>query len=155
MICSPTSTKQCGWFNDMNISVTDQYALRAMFDLAMQPPSENVKISDIAQRQDIPQKFLEVILGRLKQGGFVQSRRGADGGYRLLLPADQITIGQVLRFMDGAKRGARQRAKHEALADLWKRVDAAIDKVVDHTSFAEVARRWRESQSKYVPNWDI
>jgi Rrf2 family transcriptional regulator, cysteine metabolism repressor len=139
----------------MNISVTDQYALQAMFDLAMQPPSDNVKISDIAQRQNIPQKFLEVILGRLKQGGFVQSRRGADGGYRLLLPADQITIGQVMRFMDGAKRGARQRAKHEALADLWKRVDAAVDKVVDHTSFAEVARRWRESQSKYVPNWDI
>jgi Rrf2 family transcriptional regulator, cysteine metabolism repressor len=121
----------------------------------VQPPSENVKISDIAQRQNIPQKFLEVILARLKQGGFVQSRRGVDGGYRLLRPADQITIGEVMRFMEGAKRDARQRAKHEALTDLWKRVDDAIGKVVDHTSFAEVARRWRDAQSRYVSKWDI
>ena len=96
----------------MNISVKSEYALLAIFDLAMQPPGEPVKIADIARRQKIPQKFLELILASLKQGGFVESRRGAEGGYRLAEPADQITVGQVLRYMEEAKtakRGAHDR----------------------------------------------
>ena len=137
----------------MNISVTDQYALQAIFDLALQPADARVKVGDIAQRQDIPQKFLETILIRLKQGGFVASRRGVEGGYRLLRTADQITIGEVLRHMYGARRS--KRARPAALADLWTRVDCAIDGVLDHTSFAEVARRWRESQSRHVGDWII
>ena len=60
----------------MNISVKGEYALHAVFDLALQPPGEPVKIADIARRQQIPQKFLELILAGLKQGGFVESRRG-------------------------------------------------------------------------------
>jgi Rrf2 family protein len=135
----------------MNISVTEQYALQAVFDLAME--GGNVKISDIAQRQKIPQKFLETILLRLKLGGFVISRRGAEGGYRLQRPADQITIGAVLRHMDAGRKN--KQASPEPFADLWKRTDAAIDGVIDRISFAEVARRWRESQARYVPNWDI
>ena len=70
----------------MNISVKSEYALLAVFDLALQPPGEPVKIADVARRQKIPQKFLELILASLKQGGFVESRRGAEGGYRLAKP---------------------------------------------------------------------
>jgi Rrf2 family transcriptional regulator, cysteine metabolism repressor len=139
----------------MNISITDQYALKAVFDLAMQPVGEHVKIADIAQRQGIPQKFLETVLARLKQGGFVESRRGTEGGYRLLRPADQLSIGEIIRFMEGTKKSTRDREKSEVLADLWKRVDLVIGTVLDNTSFAEVVRRWRESQSKHIPNWDI
>src|SRR5437660_9743029 len=87
----------------MNISVKGEYALQAIFDLALQSTGEPVKIADIATRQKIPQKFLELILASLKQGGFVESRRGAEGGYRLSRPADQITIGEVLRFIEGAR----------------------------------------------------
>ena len=71
----------------MNISVKSEYALHAIFDLAVQPQGEPVKIAEIARRQKIPQKFLELILSSLKQGGFVESRRGAEGGYRLARPA--------------------------------------------------------------------
>ncbi len=67
----------------MNISVKGEYALQAIFDLASQRPGEPVRIADIARRQKIPQKFLELILASLKQGGFVESRRGAEGGYLL------------------------------------------------------------------------
>ena len=67
----------------MNISVKGEYALHAIFDLSLQKPGEPIKIADIARRQRIPQKFLELILASLKQGGFVESRRGAEGGYLL------------------------------------------------------------------------
>jgi len=137
----------------MNISVKSEYALQAMFDLAAQPPGEPVKIAEIARRQNIPQKFLELILASLKQGGFVESRRGAEGGYRLSKTADQITIGEVLRFVEEGKRV--QRKTPDVFGDLWKRVDASVSAILDRTTFAELVRRWKESQSRYVPNWEI
>src|SRR6202521_4364767 len=91
----------------MTISVKSEYALQAVFDLALQPSGEPVKIAGIARRQKIPQKFLELILGSLKQGGFVESRRGAEGGYRLAKPAAEITIGEVLRFVEDGKQTKR------------------------------------------------
>jgi Rrf2 family cysteine metabolism transcriptional repressor len=137
----------------MNISVKGEYALLAIFDLAMQPPGEPVKIADIARRQKIPQKFLELILASLKQGGFVESRRGAEGGYRLARAADQITVGDVIKFVEG--RRASKRSASNAFSDLWQRVDESVSAIVDHTSFAELVRRWKESQTRYVPNWQI
>jgi Rrf2 family transcriptional regulator, cysteine metabolism repressor len=136
----------------MNISVKTEYALHAIFDLATQSPNQPVKIADISRRQKIPQKFLELILASLKQGGFVESRRGAEGGYRLSRPADQITIGEVLRFVEQSKK---RRGAPDAFTDLWKNVDAAVASILDTTSFAELARRWKEAQTRYVPNWEI
>jgi Rrf2 family cysteine metabolism transcriptional repressor len=137
----------------MNISVKGEYALQAIFDLATQATGEPVKIADIATRQKIPQKFLELILASLKQGGFVESRRGAEGGYRLARPADQITIGEVLKFVEDGKKV--KRVTPDAFTDIWKRVDLAISGVLDRTTFAELVRRWKEMQSRYVPNWEI
>jgi len=136
----------------LNISVKGEYALQAIFDLALQPAGEPVKIAEIARRQKIPQKFLELILASLKQGGFVESRRGADGGYRLARLPEQITIGQVLAFLEGKKP---KRAPENAFTEMWKRVDESVSAIVDHTTFAELARKWKESQKRYVPNWEI
>ena len=73
--------------------------------LSMRWPSiagpEPMKIAEIAEREQIPIRFLEVILNQLKGGGFVQSRRGAEGGYRLARPADQLTVGEIMRYVDG------------------------------------------------------
>src|ERR1700687_3870953 len=124
----------------MNISVKSEYALQAIFDLASQPAGEPVKIADIARRQKIPQKFLELILAGLKQGGFVVSKRGAEGGYLLARPADAITIGEVLRYVEGAKAVKTQREKDSPLADFWARVDDAVSAVIDHTTFSELSR---------------
>jgi Rrf2 family cysteine metabolism transcriptional repressor len=137
----------------MNISVKGEYALQAIFDLSIQPHAEPVKIADIARRQNIPQKFLELILANLKQGGFVESRRGAEGGYRLAKPADQISIGDVLKFVEDRKKS--KRTSPDAFTDLWNRVDAAVSSIVDHTTFAELVRRWKESQRRYLPSWEI
>lgn len=138
----------------MNISVKGEYALYAIFDLANESSPEPVKIADIARRQRIPQKFLELILASLKQGGFVQSRRGAEGGYLLARTPESITVGEVLRFVEG-KPSRHVKEGREPLAKLWARVDAAISEVIDRTSFAELVRQWRESQTRYVPNWEI
>src|SRR5579864_5118803 len=134
----------------MNISVKGEYALHAIFDLAVQKPGEPIKIADIARRQKIPQKFLELILAGLKQGGLVASRRGAEGGYLLARPADAITVGEVLRQIEG-KRQSKAAAgsapgSNDPFTDMWKSVDDAVSAVVDRTSFAELARRWQEKQ---------
>src|SRR5277367_189100 len=141
----------------MNISVKAEYALQAIFDLASNPAAEPVKIAEIARRQQIPQKFLELILASLKQGGFVESRRGAEGGYLLSKRAEAITIGEVVRFVEGRQeeRSRLRRENDSAFADLWERVDTAIDGVLDATSFAQLVREWKEKHSRFVPNWEI
>lgn len=141
----------------MNISVKGEYALQAILDLAMHTGGGPTKIADIARRQKIPQKFLELILAGLKQGGFVESRRGAEGGYLLARPAEAITVGQVIRYMEGSKAtdGSSKHREDSPFIEMWRQVDEAISSVIDTTNFADLARRWRENQGRYVPNWDI
>jgi len=140
----------------MRISVKGEYALQALFDLATHNSGDPIRIHDIAQRQKIPQKFLELILASLKQAGFVESRRGAEGGYLLARSPDAITVGEVLRFVESADGKSRTRRRAETpFTDMWRHVDDSISGIVDHTNFAELARKWAERQSHYVPNWEI
>lgn len=141
----------------MNISVKSEYALHALFDLSLQKPGEPIRIADIAQRQKIPQKFLELILAGLKQGGFVESRRGAEGGYLLARAPESITVGQVIRYVEGGKsrQDSQKQSAMDPFLETWRRVDQATSSVIDQTTFAELVRNWREKQTKYVPNWEI
>ena len=141
----------------MNISVKGEYALQAIFDLASNPGPDPVKIAEIARRQKIPQKFLELILASLKQGGFVESRRGAEGGYMLAKRAESITVGGVLHFIEGRQeeRARLRKQTDSPFSDLWERADSAIDGVLDATSFAQLVREWTEKHSRFVPNWEI
>jgi Rrf2 family cysteine metabolism transcriptional repressor len=141
----------------MNISVKGEYALQAIFDLATQRPGEPVRISDIAKRQSIPQKFLELILAGLKQGGFVESRRGAEGGYLLAREPGAITVGEVLRFVEGPQQGKhRPRRKVDTpFGDMWGQVDQAISGIIDKTTFEDLLRAWTDKQNRFVLNWEI
>jgi Rrf2 family cysteine metabolism transcriptional repressor len=141
----------------MNISVKGEYALQAIFDLATQRAGEPVRIGDIARRQAIPQKFLELILAGLKQGGFVESRRGAEGGYLLARAADSITVGEVLRFVEGPQQNKHRagRKGDTAFTDMWQQVDQAISSILDKTTFADLLHGWTEKQNRYVLNWEI
>ena len=140
----------------MHFSVKGEYALKAIFDLSSQNSKEPVKIADIARRQDIPQKFLELILASLKQGGFVTSRRGAEGGYMLAKPAESITMGAVLRYVDGARDKARSENHADSpFGEVWDRVEKAISNELDNTNFAGLCREWAEKQNQFVPNWEI
>ncbi|RAI01937.1 transcriptional regulator [Acuticoccus sediminis] len=83
------------------ISQKAQYALKALVVLARLEPGEAITTVQIAEKRDIPRKFLEQILLELKRHGLVASKRGRDGGYMLLRSADKITFGEVLRIVDG------------------------------------------------------
>jgi Rrf2 family protein len=144
----------------MNVSVKGEYALRAVFELALRASSEPIKIADIATRQAIPQKFLELILSQLKQGGFLGSRRGAEGGYFLARPADSITVGHILRQIEGPVSATRRRprgrfAPDSPFPDLWEEVEQALSHVIDNTTFANLVQRWHEKNARKVVNWEI
>ena len=145
----------------MNISVKSEYALKAVFDLSSQYLAMSrgasmapIKIADIAKRQKIPQKFLELILAGLKQSGFVDSRRGAEGGYLLARPPDAITVGDVLRAVENFRTNARY-GLDNPFGEIWHRVDTAMSDVLDKTSFGEIARTWQAKHTEYIPNWEI
>lgn len=83
------------------LSQKAKYALKAMIALATQDDGELLQAADIAERQNVPRKFLELILLELRKSGLVRSQRGKLGGYALAKPADAITFGQIIRIMDG------------------------------------------------------
>ena len=139
----------------MNISSKGRYALQALFDLASQSTDEPVKIASIAKRQKIPRKFLESILSSLKQGGFVESHRGVAGGYNLARLPETITVGQVLRFVDGSPRKQKGHKRETPFSELWRNVDKSVAGIVDRVNFAAIVRDWTEKQRTYVQDWDI
>ena len=141
----------------MNLSVKGEYALQAIFDLASQRQGEPVKIAEIARRQQIPQKFLELILASLKQGGFVESRRGAEGGYLLARDPGAISVGEVLRFVEGPAdaKGRTRRKPGSPFCAMWQEVDRAVAGIIDRTTFADLLRDWQEKQSEFVLDWEI
>jgi DNA-binding IscR family transcriptional regulator len=87
----------------------------------------------------------------------VESRRGAEGGYLLARPADAITVGEVLRFVEGRRTGKPRgkRRPEGPFADMWQRVDDAISEIMDHATFAEIVRAWEEKQRRHVLTWEI
>lgn len=143
----------------MDVSVKGEYALRAVFELSRHGKPEPVKIARIAESQRIPRKFLEMILSQLKNGGFLGSRRGADGGYFLARPADQITVGDILRQVDGAFQASKRPFEDEPpdspLPEMWDRVERALSCVVDRTTFADLVERWKQKRDRRVMNWQI
>jgi Rrf2 family protein len=139
----------------MNFSTKCEYAIRAVLDLAIQASDQPVRIADIATRQHIPQKFLETILAELKRDGILVSRRGAEGGYLLAREPELITLGQVVRTIEGGRSSRGSAGAAGPLQELWREVDEAIAAVLDRKSFAELSREVRERQSSYVPNWEI
>ena len=139
----------------MNISSKGRYALQALFDLASQSTDEPVKIAGIAKRQKIPRKFLESILSSLKQGGFVESYRGAGGGYHLARLPESITVGEVLRFVDGSPQKKKGSKRETPFTELWRTVDKSVAGIVDGATFSALVRNWTEKQKTYVQDWDI
>ena len=143
----------------MDVSVKGEYALRAVFDLACRDAPDPTKIARIAERQKIPQKFLELILAQLKQAGYLNSKRGADGGYLLGRPADQITVGDILRVIDGPVQLSRRPIENESadspFPEMWKRAERSLSSVIDRTTFADLVERWKQNRDKRVVNWEI
>ncbi len=133
----------------------NQYALRAIFELAKHMDQGPVKISDIATAQSIPLRFLEVILNQLKASGIVDSKRGFYGGYFLVKPPNQVSVGDVLRFLsrdlspsDCIACVSKTSCPFDgrcAFSSMWIRVKQAAFNIYDETSFQDLIDREQDA----------
>jgi Rrf2 family protein len=131
----------------VRLSAKADYAVRAAVELAAHPDT-HVKIERIAAAQDIPLRFLEHILLDLKHAQLVESRRGAEGGYRLAHGADELTLAEVIRAVEGPLanvRGVRPEALDYAgsavpLRDVFVALRASVRTVLEHVTVSDVAR---------------
>jgi len=147
----------------VRISAKGEYAIKAMLDLALRDPDTLEPIQDIAKRQSIPQRYLEQVLLGLKRAGFLHSRRGSSGGYRLAKPPTQITVGAVLRAVEGPSgvggsgRSGRAMPGDAAgdLVALWRAVSEAVDSVVDGTTLEDLRRQAFERRALAKPMYHI
>lgn len=127
------------------ISQKGLYAVRAVLELARHSRSDKpVRMADIAKAQDIPPRFLEAILNQLRRAGIAESVRGPVGGYLLARPAQTITVGAVLRAVQGPMQPvaqapqSRRRAGFDVFANLWSRAEDALTRTLDGTTFAQL-----------------
>jgi Rrf2 family protein len=145
----------------MRISAKGEYAIKAVLDLALHHGRGLIPIQEIAGRQHIPQRYLEQVLLALKRAGFLTSKRGAAGGYLLTRPPEEITVGAVLRAVEGASapfeamgRDHTGRDGHD-LVGLWEEIAGAVSHVVDRLNFGELAARARERLAGARPMYHI
>lgn len=141
----------------MKLSTKGRYGLRALIDLAQYSEEEAVSISSIAARQSISESYLEQLVARLRKAGLVVSIRGAQGGYRLARPADTISVGDVLRALEGDLKAVECSALTEEGcqgADLcvtkyvWQRINESIEHTVDGIMLDQLVAESRSAQEK-------
>ena len=147
----------------MRVSAKGEYALRALLDLAQHGGHGLRPIQEVAARQGIPQRYLEQVLLQLRRAGLLEARRGSAGGYRLRRPTDQVTVGEVLRAVEGSMpraegvppgRGPVFGAAAD-LTELWRDIDEAVSGVVDHVTLEDLRRRAEERRSSARPMYHI
>ncbi len=149
----------------MNLSQKCQYAVRAVMELAKQYGQGPVAISQIATNQAIPQRFLENILNDLKPTGLIESRRGVQGGYMLAKDPAAITVGEVIRLVEGPLdpvkcTGDRNNSycplkENCALIHLWNRAKAAVEAVYDGVSFRDLVEEEKKLSKSSAIDYSI
>lgn len=131
----------------MKISTKGRYALRLILDIALNDAKTPVRIKDIAERQQISDKYLEQIVSSLNKAGFVKSLRGPQGGYRLTKKPEEYTVGMILRLIEGSLAPVAcldddinncTRADRCPTLILWEKLYDAISEVVDNITLADL-----------------
>ncbi len=137
----------------MRLSTRGRYALRMMLDIALQPDEGSVSLKTVAQRQGISVKYLEQIVGPLVKSGYLRASRGAQGGYQLSRSPEEYTVGDILRTIEGSLSPVAcveggetvcDRMDQCATVELYRRIDQAIDQVVDRFTLQELVDIQRE-----------
>lgn len=140
----------------MRISTKGRYALRLMIDLALHDAGNPIRIRDVAQRQEISDKYLEQIIAILNKAGYVKSVRGPQGGYTLTKKPQEYTAGMILRLTEGSlapvacveeEKTECGRQDNCATFLLWKKMNDAVNEVVDTVTLKELVE-WQE-QMRY------
>ena len=149
----------------MSVSQKCQYGLRAVLELAKRRGSGPTSVSQIAEVQAIPPRFLELILGQLRQGGFVESRRGVHGGYLLAVDPARLYVGQIIRFIDGPVAPVDCVVANKeincplhgncAFMGMWTRARDVVSEVYDQTSFKDLIDEEAAAAEEYVARYCI
>ena len=143
----------------MKISTKGRYALRMMIDLAQNNNGLPVSLKDIAARQGISDKYMEQIISVLNKAGYVKSIRGAQGGYLLRKDPKEYTAGMILRLTEGSMAPVAcvedeeivcERVETCATVELWKRINNAINNVVDHVTLQDLVDWQNEKSGDYI-----
>jgi Rrf2 family protein len=132
----------------MHVTAKADYAVRAVVELASSEQGVPRKVDELAQAQAIPVSFLENILTQLRSSGIVRSQRGPEGGYWLAQPADEVSLAQVIRAVEGPLVGVRgQRPEEitysgsaESLQQVWIALRANLRAVLEHVTVEQVAQ---------------
>ena len=137
----------------MKLSTRARYGLRALIDLGVYSDMEVTSIQSIADRQKISVSYLEQLMAKLKRAGFVESTRGAGGGYRLAKHGEQISVGEVLRVLEGNLEAVScsgyQEEEKCTESDIcvakyvWKRINDSIIEAVDTITLGELINESR------------
>ncbi len=150
----------------MKLTLRGEYALRALLVLGLHEGQAVVRIQTISEQQNIPKRFLEQILNDLQSGGFVRSKRGVSGGYRLAQRPEQITLAAVVRHIEGALAPVRcvsQRfyAKCScpdesrcAVRSVMKEIRDAVVEIAERVTLAELCERSRQLQGRPLESPD-
>ena len=142
----------------MKISTKGRYALRLMLDLAMHDTGEFIPLKQIGERQEISVKYLEQIINMLVKAGYVKVARGSKGGYRLAGKPQEYTVGMILRLTEGSlapvacmedEVNTCDRAAGCITLPLWKRLNEAINSIVDNTTLEDMIEE-HEKGNNYV-----
>ncbi len=137
----------------MKISTKGRYALRLLLDLAEHNTGIPIRVKEIAARQNISEKYLEQIISVLNKAGYVQSIRGAQGGYLLKKEPNAYTIGEILRLTEGSIAPVSCVDEQEPICErkhncvsviLWKKISDAVNDVVDHTTLQDLID-WKQN----------
>lgn len=132
----------------MQVTAKVDYAVRALLELAAAGDDRRLTRDDLADAQEIPPRYLEVVLGQLRQAGLISGQRGASGGYALGRPAASITVADVARAVDGPLQLVQGRRPEtvtyqgasEHLADLWVGLRAAVRSVMEVVTIDDLLR---------------
>ncbi|MDO8301846.1 MAG: Rrf2 family transcriptional regulator [Sedimentisphaerales bacterium] len=147
----------------MLISQRCRYAIKAVLELAIRPLNEPVKVQQIADAQEMPERFLEVILNELRHGGFVASRRGSDGGYYLVKRPAELTLGELIEHIQGPVEDLIVEEKIEAsdnsfgtgaLRKLRQQITGRINDLYYGTTIADLVE-WESTAKLQATNYMI
>ena len=140
----------------MKLSTKGRYGLRALIDLALYSENETVSIQSIARRQNISDSYLEQLMRKLRSAGLIVSVRGAQGGYKLARPANEISVGDVLRALEGSLEAVTCGGEDNSCqgADLcvtkfvWERINSSIRDTVDSIKLRQLVEESRLMREK-------
>ena len=140
----------------MKLSTKGRYGLRALIDLALYSENETVSIQSIARRQNISDSYLEQLMRKLRSAGLIVSVRGAQGGYKPARPANEISVGDVLRALEGSLEAVTCGGEDNSCqgADLcvtkfvWERINSSIRDTVDSIKLSQLVEESRLIREK-------